>query len=66
MQRVVVGKWSDLGAVEHRLAELGLSASAEQAAAILRRAMELGLTRKRPLEDAELLELARAEGAIPA
>ena len=64
--RVVVGKWSDLGAVEHRLAELGLSASAEQAAAILRRAMELGLTRKRPLEDAELLELARAEGAIPA
>jgi 2-isopropylmalate synthase len=63
--RVVVGKWSDAGAVEKRLAELGLSATAEQVAAILRRCMEMGLALKRPLDDGELLGIARAEGAQP-
>lgn len=61
--RVVVGKWSDAGAVEHRLAELGLSATAEQVATILRRCMESGLALKRPLQDGEFLGIARGEGA---
>jgi isopropylmalate/homocitrate/citramalate synthase len=63
--RVVVGKWSDAGAVEKRLAELGLSATAEQVGQILRRCMETGLALKRPLEDGEFLGIARDEGARP-
>jgi 2-isopropylmalate synthase len=63
--RVVVGKWSDAGAVEKRLAELGLSASDEQVGAILRRCMEMGLALKRPLRDEEFLGIARDEGARP-
>ena len=61
--RVVVGKWSDAGAVEKRLDELGLEATAEQVAAILRRCMEMGVALKRPLRHEEFLGIARSEGA---
>jgi 2-isopropylmalate synthase len=62
-QRVVVGKWSDVGAVEKKLGDLGLKASAEQAAAILHRCMQMGIAVKRPLTDDEFLAIARGEGA---
>lgn len=61
--RVVVGKWSDVGAVEKKLADLGLSATADQAARILRRSMQAGVAHHRPLTDDEFLAIARAEGA---
>lgn len=63
--RVVVGKWSDLGAVEKKLADCGLSATAEQLDRLLRRCQEAGVAAHRPLTDAEFLALARAEGAAP-
>jgi isopropylmalate/homocitrate/citramalate synthase len=61
--RLVVGKWSDLGAVEKKLSELGLSATAEQLGRIHHRCMQAGLAHHRPLADDELLVIARAEGA---
>lgn len=61
--RVVVGKWSDVGAVEKKLADLGLTASAEQAAAIQHRCMQMGVALHRPLTEDEFLAVARAEGA---
>lgn len=63
--RVVVGKWSDLGAVEKKLADYGLAASAEQLDRLLRRCQEAGVAVHRPLTDAEFLALARAAGAAP-
>jgi isopropylmalate/homocitrate/citramalate synthase len=60
---LVIGKWSDLAAVERKLAELGMSASAEQLQAIYRRAVTAALARRRPLADAEFLEIASGEGA---
>jgi isopropylmalate/homocitrate/citramalate synthase len=59
----IIGKWSDLAAVERRLAELGMTATAEQAQAIFRRATTAALARRRPLTDGEFLEAAAAEGA---
>jgi isopropylmalate/homocitrate/citramalate synthase len=59
----VIGKWSDQASVERRLAELGMTATAEQLQAIFRRAVTTALARRRPLTDDELLELAAAEGA---
>jgi isopropylmalate/homocitrate/citramalate synthase len=61
--RLVIGKWSDLAAVERKLAELGMTASADQAQAIYRRAVTEALACRRPLTDAEFLEAASAEGA---
>jgi isopropylmalate/homocitrate/citramalate synthase len=60
---LVIGKWSDAGAVERCLAELGLDANAEQVATILHRSMQAGLAHHRPLTDDEFLAIARAEGA---
>jgi isopropylmalate/homocitrate/citramalate synthase len=60
---VVVGKWSDLGAVEKQLRDLGLSATADQLATLLRRCQEASLAAHRPLQDSEFLTLARAVGA---
>ncbi len=60
---LVIGKWSDLAAVERKLAEVGMSASADQMRAIYGRAVTAGLARGRPLSDAEFLEVAAAEGA---
>jgi 2-isopropylmalate synthase len=62
--RVVVGKWSDVGAVEKKLADLGLTATADQLAQIHHRCMQAGLAEHRPLTDPELLAIARAEGAV--
>jgi len=61
---LVIGKWSDLAAVERRLADLGMGASAEQVQAIFRRAVTAALARRRPLTDAEFFEVASAEGAV--
>ncbi len=63
--RVVVGKWSDVGAVEKRLGDFGLGATAEGLAVLLRRCQEAGLAARRPLHDAEFLTLAREVGATP-
>jgi len=63
--RLVVGKWSDLGAVEKRLGDFGLEATADQLAVLLRRCQEAGLAAGRPLTDPEFLALARGAGAVP-
>lgn len=63
---VVVGKWSDLGAVERRLRDLGLGIAAAQLPALLRRCQEASLAAHRPLGDGEFLALARAAGAAEA
>jgi isopropylmalate/homocitrate/citramalate synthase len=63
--RVVVGKWSDVGAVEKRLGDFGLGATAEGLAVLLRRCQEAGLAAGRPLTDPEFLTLAHAAGAMP-
>lgn len=63
--RLVIGKWSDLGAVAQKLAEFGLGASAEQLQAILHRSQVAGVAHRRPLRDDEFLAIAREEGARP-
>lgn len=63
---VVVGKWSDLGAVEKRLRDFGLGVAAEGLATLLRRCQEASLGAHRPLTDGEFLALARAAGATEA
>ena len=63
LPEVFVGKWSDTAAVEKNLAELGLTASAEQLTHILNRCRQAGLARKRPLIDAELVAFALEHGA---
>ncbi|MCX5819334.1 MAG: hypothetical protein NT047_05425 [Deltaproteobacteria bacterium] len=60
--RLVIGKWSDLAAVERKLLELGMSASADQLQAIYQRAVTTALARRRPLGDDEFLDVASAEG----
>ena len=61
---VVVGKWSDLGAVAKKLGDLGLTATAPQLDGLLRLAQEAGLAAGRPLTDGEFLALARLAGAV--
>ncbi len=61
--RVVVGKWSDLGAVAKKLAEYGLTASPEQMGQILLACQRAGIAHHRPLTDDEFLALATAGGA---
>lgn len=61
---LVIGKWSDLAAVERKLAELGMGASTDQMQAIFRRAVTGALARRRPLTDVEFLDIASAEGAV--
>lgn len=56
--RLVIGKWSDTGAVERKLAELGLSARPARVATLLEECQRLGLAKHRPLTDAEFLEVA--------
>jgi len=64
--RLVIGKWSDLAAVAQKLAEFGLTASPEQLQVILHRGQMAGVAHHRPLQDAEFLAIATAEGAVPA
>jgi isopropylmalate/homocitrate/citramalate synthase len=61
--RVVVGKWSDAGAVEKKLTDYGLTATTEQLQKILAECQRAGIARHRPLEDDEVLALATAGGA---
>jgi 2-isopropylmalate synthase len=63
LPEVLIGKWSDAAAVEKKLADLGLSAAGEQVQQLLHRAHQSGLARKRPLTDAEFLNLALECGA---
>jgi isopropylmalate/homocitrate/citramalate synthase len=63
--RLVIGKWSDLGAVPQELTEFGLTASAEQVAAILHRGQTAGVAHHRPLQDDEFLAIALELGAVP-
>ncbi|RYE78675.1 MAG: hypothetical protein EOP19_21170, partial [Hyphomicrobiales bacterium] len=59
---LVVGKWSDKQAVIQKLAEYGLSASAEQIERIQHRSQRLGAAKGRPLHDDEFLAVADAIG----
>ena len=60
---VVVGKWSDVAAVVQKLAEYGLSASPEQAAAILTSCQRQGAALHRAVNDSEFLTIAERHGA---
>jgi isopropylmalate/homocitrate/citramalate synthase len=62
--RVVVGKWSDAGAVVKKLSELGLTASTAAIERILLECQRQGVARHRPLTDDELVAIARAGGAV--
>jgi isopropylmalate/homocitrate/citramalate synthase len=61
--RLVVGKWSDVGAVAKKLVEFGLTASPEQMERMLVRSQMAGVGHHRPLSDDEFLAIAEAEGA---
>ena len=63
---VVIGKWSDGAAVVRKLAEYGLTASADQIARILTASQRLSVACHRPLRDDEFLAVARSEGACDA
>jgi isopropylmalate/homocitrate/citramalate synthase len=60
---LVIGKWSDTGAVTQKLAEYGLSATPEQVDRILLRSQRASAAHHRPLRDEEFLEISLAEGA---
>ena len=62
--RVVVGKWSDVGAVAKKLTEYGLTASPEQIGQILLGCQRAGIAHHRPLKDDEFLAIALAGGAM--
>jgi isopropylmalate/homocitrate/citramalate synthase len=63
--RLMVGKWSDTGAVVQKLAEYGLSAPTDRLDAILVRSQRASIALHRPLKDDEFLTIAQAEGAQP-
>lgn len=60
---LMIGKWSDTGAVIQKLAEYGLQAAPDQLDRILTRSRRLGAAHHRPLHDDEFLAIAEAEGA---
>ena len=64
--RLVIGKWSDLGAVVQKLAEFGLTASPEQLQTILHQSQMAGVAHHRPLKDDEFLVIAKEQGAVAA
>jgi isopropylmalate/homocitrate/citramalate synthase len=63
--RIVVGKWSDAGAVEKTLTDLGLTATPEQLQSILDECQRAGIALHRPLDDDEVVAIARSAGAKP-
>jgi isopropylmalate/homocitrate/citramalate synthase len=63
--QLVIGKWSDVGAVIQKLAEYGMHATPDQLEHILLRSQRAGLARHRPLDDQEFLKIAGDEGAVP-
>jgi isopropylmalate/homocitrate/citramalate synthase len=64
--RLLIGKWSDLGAVAQKLHEFGLTASPEQLQRILHRSQMAGVAHHRPLRDDEFLAVALEQGAVSA
>ena len=60
---LVVGKWSDTGAVLQKLRDYGLAADADAVRRILTRAQRLGASLHRPLHDSEFIAIAEGEGA---
>ncbi len=60
---LVIGKWSDTGAVTQKLAEYGLKATPEQVDRILLRSQRAGTAHHRPLRDDEFLKICEEEGA---
>ncbi len=64
--RLMIGKWSDVGAVAKKLAEYGLAAQPEQLSRILLASQRAGVAHHRPLHDDEFLAIAQAEGVQPA
>ncbi len=59
---LVIGKWSDTGAVLQKLAAYGLTAEPETVGRILLRCQRMGAALHRPLTDAEFLQIANDEG----
>lgn len=59
---LVIGKWSDTGAVAQKLAEFGLAASPDVLDRILVASQRASLACHRPLHDDEFLAIARMEG----
>ena len=60
---LMIGKWSDTGAVIQKMADYGLHATPDQLDRILIRSRRLGAAHHRPLRDDEFLAIAEAEGA---
>lgn len=60
--RLMIGKWSDIGAVQQKLAEYGLTATTEQLAEILVASQRAGIAYHRPLRDDEFLRIAQEIG----
>lgn len=64
--RLVIGKWSDAGAVAKKLAEYGLTAAPGALDRILLASQRAGVARRRPLSDEEFLAIAAELGVTPA
>jgi len=62
--QLVIGKWSDAGAVAKKLSEYGLAATPENLERILVASQQAGVAHRRPLRDDEFLEIARAVGVL--
>jgi isopropylmalate/homocitrate/citramalate synthase len=62
--RLVVGKWSDLGAVEKKMKDYGLAASVAQMEAVLVSCQRAGLACHRPITDDEFIRIAASHGAV--
>ena len=60
---LVIGKWSDAGAIIQKLTEYGLTATPEQVDRILSASQRAGAARHRPLGDEEFLAIAVDNGA---
>lgn len=60
---LVIGKWSDTGAVVQKLAEYGLKATPEQVDRILLSSQRAGTAHHRPLREEEFLKICLEEGA---
>jgi isopropylmalate/homocitrate/citramalate synthase len=63
--QLVIGKWSDVGAVVQKLAEYGMRATPDQLERILLNSQRAGVAWHRPLQDQEFLRIASDEGAVP-
>ncbi len=61
--QLVIGKWSDRGAVIQKLTDYGMTATPEQIERILVRCQRMGAALHRPLTDDEFLSVGVDEGA---